>query len=51
MTYSRFEPEGQISEYPGNYSAYLERKKAEEISIKETEKQAESKEDIPKTQN
>ena len=39
----RFEGEGEINEYPGNYSAYLERKEAEEAEIKETEKHAETK--------
>lgn len=37
----RFEGKGEINEYPGNYSAYLERREAEELEIKSTEKQSE----------
>ena len=33
----KFENEGDIREYPGNYSAYLERKESEETEIKERE--------------
>ena len=49
----RFEGEGEINEYPGNYSAYLERKEAEVAVIKEAEKQVaiEPKETVSQTQN
>ncbi len=39
----KFEDDGKIEEYPGNYSAYLERKEQVEAEVKEAEKQAESK--------
>ncbi len=39
----RFEGEGKITEYPGNFSAYLERKEKEETEKKKTEKEFESK--------
>lgn len=39
----RFEGEGEINEYPGNYSAYLERKEAEEAVRKEAERSLNSK--------
>jgi ATP-binding cassette subfamily F protein uup len=39
----KFEAEGKIDEYPGNYSAYLERIEAEEAEIKSTQKEAEKK--------
>ena len=39
----RFEEKGEIHEYPGNYSAYLERKEAEKAAAKEAEKQTASK--------
>lgn len=49
----KFEDGGKIEEYPGNYSAYLERKEQEEADIKIAEKESESKptEKIEKVQD
>ena len=45
----RFENKGEIHEYPGNYSAYLERKEAEDVEEKETKTKPE--EPAQKTQD
>ncbi len=41
----RFEDDGEIHQYPGNYSAYLERKESQEMDEKEIAKQTEKSAD------
>jgi ATP-binding cassette subfamily F protein uup len=44
------EPVGNIRQYPGNYSVYLDYKQAEEKEAKEQEKKAKPKEPVTKTE-
>ncbi|GAB4245343.1 MAG: ABC-F family ATP-binding cassette domain-containing protein [Stanieria sp.] len=44
------EPGGNIRQYPGNYSIYLDYKQAEEKEVKEQEKETKQKETIKKTE-
>ena len=44
------EPGGNIRQYPGNYSVYLDYKQEEDKEVKEQEKEAKQKESVTKTE-
>ncbi len=47
----KFENEGKIREYPGNYSAYLERKESDESEITESESKSNEPIQVPKAKD